>query len=90
MEILEEFQPDTKEFHKENLLEIKLLQRRSKCLEEKNELEAAKDDLERAQFLDNKNPAVRDMLAKLNQKLNTVKFSEYRDLANQYLKEKKF
>jgi hypothetical protein len=71
-------------------LEIKLLQRRSKCLEENNELEGAKDDLERAQFLDNKNPAVKDMLAKINAKLNTVKFAEYRETANQFLKEKKF
>lgn len=65
LEVLEEFHPDTKEFHKENLLEIKLLQRRAKCLEEKDDLEGAKADLDRAQFLDPKNPTVRECLAKI-------------------------
>lgn len=65
LDVLEAFHPDTKEFHKDNLLEIKLLQRRSKCLEERDDFEGAKADLDRAQFLDPKNPAVRDSLSKI-------------------------
>ena len=33
LSIIEEFQADTKEFQRDNVLEIKLLQRRSKCWE---------------------------------------------------------
>ena len=52
LEIIEDFHPDTREFHKENVMEVKLLQRRAKCYEEKLDFEAAKDDLERAQYID--------------------------------------
>jgi len=48
LEVLEDFHTDTREFHKENLLEIKLLQRRARCLEEKEDFEGAKADLDRA------------------------------------------
>jgi len=90
LEVLEDFHTDTREFHKENLLEIKLLQRRARCLEEKEDFEGAKADLDRAQFLDPKNPSVKESIAKIQLKLNTIKFSEYREVANAYLKDKKF
>ena len=58
LDILENFHSDTKDFHTDNLLEVKLLQRRSKCYEVQENWEAAKIDLDRAQLLDKENPAV--------------------------------
>lgn len=57
--IIEEFHTETREFQRENILEIKLLQRRAKCLEEKQDFEGAKADLDRAAMLDRENPQVR-------------------------------
>mgnify|MGYP002396232983 CR=1 FL=1 len=59
LEVIENFQTDTREFQRDNLLEIKLLQRRAKCLEVDEEYEKAKEDLDRAMLLDPQNPAVR-------------------------------
>ena len=52
MAIIDAFMDDTKDFNKDNVLEIKLLQRRSKCYEMKNEFEKAKEDLDKAMMLD--------------------------------------
>jgi hypothetical protein len=90
LRIIEEFYPDTREFQRENILEIKLLQRRAKCFEEKEDFEGAKADLDRAAMLDRENPQVRIAQAKVQQKLNTVQFDKYKEIANNYLKEKKF
>ena len=59
LSIIEEFHPETREFQRENILEIKLLQRRAKCLEEMQDFEGAKADLDRAAMLDKENPQVR-------------------------------
>ena len=88
--IIENFQNDTKDFQKDNVLEVKLLQRRAKCLEIKAEYESAKEDLDRAMFLDPENPAVKDAQTRVQKHLNTIKFDEYRTVANDYLKGKKF
>jgi tetratricopeptide (TPR) repeat protein len=59
LELIEGFQPDTKEFQPDNTLEVKLLQRRAKCYELKDEFELAKQDLDRAMMLDRDNTAVK-------------------------------
>lgn len=59
LELIEGFQPDTKEFQQENTLEVKLLQRRAKCYELSEEFELAKQDLDRAMMLDRDNAAVK-------------------------------
>lgn len=59
IEYVEAFQADTKEFQRENTLEVKLLQRRAKCYEVDEKFEEAKKDLDRAQFLEPTNPAVK-------------------------------
>lgn len=56
---IEAFHPDTKEFQQDNTLEVKLLQRRAKCYEIKEEYELAKQDLDRAMMLDRENTAVK-------------------------------
>jgi hypothetical protein len=43
----------------DNTLEIKLLQRRAKCLEVREDYEQAKEDLDRAHMLDKENPVIR-------------------------------
>ena len=90
LSIIEEFQSETREFQRENILEIKLLQRRAKCLEEKQDFEGAKNDLDRAAMLDKENPQVRIAQQKVQQKLNTIQFDKYKEIGNNYLKEKKF
>ena len=55
LDIIELFQYDTKEFMPDNVLEVKLLQRRAKCYEIKNEFEKAKEDLDKAMILDRNN-----------------------------------
>ena len=87
---IEGFHPDTKEFQQDNTLEVKLLQRRAKCYEVKDEFELAKQDLDRAMMLDRENAAVKLAQQKVQQKLSTIRFEEYREQANNYLKQKQF
>jgi hypothetical protein len=47
LELIDNFQSDTKLFSKENRLEIKVLLRRGKSYENINEIEKAKADLDR-------------------------------------------
>lgn len=88
--MLEAFHPDTREFQRENTLEVKLLQRRARCYEMEEDFEKAKVDLDRASMLDRENPAVRTAKEKVQQKLNTIQFDKYRTQANELLKEKNF
>jgi tetratricopeptide (TPR) repeat protein len=90
LSIIEEFQADTKEFQRDNVLEIKLLQRRSKCWEVQEQFEQAKEDLDKAMLLDPQNPIVRASVKRVQERLNTVKFDEYRSKGNDFLKQKKF
>jgi len=59
-------------------------------LEVKEDYEKAKEDLDRATMLDKENPVIRASKEKVQQKLNTIKFDQYREQANQFLKQKKF
>ena len=59
LEVIDGFHADTREFQNDNTLEIKLLQRRAKCLEVKEDFEKAKEDLDRAHMLDKENPVIR-------------------------------
>lgn len=90
LSMIENFQADTKEFQRDNILEIKLLQRRSKCLEVQEKYEESKVDLDKAQLLDPQNPIVRASLKRVQDKLNTIRFDEYRTQGNEFLKQKKF
>lgn len=89
LDIMAAFQSDTVEFQRDNTLEVKLLQRRSKCYEVQEDYEKAKVDLDKALNLDRQNPAVRLAQKKVQDKLNTISFEKYREMANQFLKEKK-
>lgn len=90
LEYVEAFHTETKEFQNDNTLEVKLLQRRAKCYEVDEKFELAKKDLDRAQFLEPQNAAVKTAAAKVQQKLSTIRFEEYREQANEYLKKKMF
>ena len=57
--IIEAFHSDTRAFQQDNMLEVKLLQRRAKCYEVQEEYEKAKSDLDRAMLLDKNNGAAR-------------------------------
>ena len=85
LEIIENFHADTKEFGRDNLMEVKLLQRRAKCYEVQENWELAKADLDRAQLLDKENPAVNAAQKKVQEKLNTFKFNELKEQADGYL-----
>ena len=41
-------------------------------------------------MLDKENPQVRISQQKVQQKLNTIQFDKYKEIGNNYLKEKKF
>jgi len=56
----------------------------------KEDYEKAKEDLDRASLLDKENPVIRTAKEKVQVKLNTIKFDQYREQANQFLKQKKF
>ena len=82
MKIIEWYHGDVKDFQVDNILEIKLLQRRAKCYEIQNKLEAAKADLDQALILDRDNPAVKSSLDKIQKKLSTINFEEYKEQGN--------
>ena len=82
MKIIEWYHGDAKDFQVDNILEIKLLQRRAKCYEIQNKLEAAKADLDQALILDRDNPAVKSSLDKIQKKLSTINFEEYKEQGN--------
>lgn len=88
--MIEEFHNDTKDFNKDNLLEVKLLQRRAKCFEEGKQWENAKADLDRALMLDKTNAAVVASQKKIQEILNTIKYDELREQANKCLQSKNF
>lgn len=88
--ILDSFHPDTRDFQKDNTLEVKLLMRRAKCYEVQKDFEKAKDDLDRCMLLDPENPQAKVSQQKVQTALNTIKFDEYKDIGNKYLKEKNF
>ena len=70
--LIEEFHADTREFQRDNVLEVKLLQRRAKCYEVKDMLQEARDDLDRAMMLDKENPAVKAAYQKVQTRLNAI------------------
>lgn len=88
--IIEEFQSDTREFNRDCMLEVKLLQRRAKCYEMSEDWEKAKVDLDRALMLDKQNAAVVAAQKKVQDKLNTMKFDEFKEQGNKYLQSKEF
>ena len=51
-----------------------------------DDFEKAKEDLDRAMILDRENPAIRQAQAKVQSKLSTIRFDEYREQANSFLK----
>ena len=66
-------------------MEVKLLQRRAKCYEMQENWELAKEDLDRASLLDKENPAVAAAQKKVQEKLNTIKFDEFKNQADNFL-----
>lgn len=83
--IIEEFHADTREFNKDSFLEVKLLQRRAKCYEMDKEWEKAKADLDRAHMIDRENTSITIAQKKVQDQLNTLKFDEFKEVANKYL-----
>lgn len=90
LQLIEEFHNDTREFNKETNLEVKLLQRRAKCYEQAENWVDAKNDLDKALMYDNQNPAVIASQKKVQEKLNTIQFGEYREEGNKCVKTKEF
>lgn len=56
--VIDVFNSDTRDFNKDNALEVKLLQRRAKCYEVNEQWEQAKADLDKALMMDMNNPTV--------------------------------
>lgn len=86
--IIENFQSETKSFQTNNALEVKILLRRAKCFESKNEMEKAKLDLDKLLILEPQNSEARTMLKLVQVKLDDVTFNMYREQANEHLRNK--
>lgn len=84
------FQNETKLFASNNVLEVKLLLRRAKSLEMQNQWEQAKEDLDKVLMLEPKNSEAQSALKQVSSKLDQLMFGQYREEANELLKQKKF
>lgn len=90
IEIIGNFQNETKLFANQNILEVKLLLRRAKSYEMMTEWEKSKEDLDKVILLEPKNGEAAGLLKTITAKLDELLFKKYRDEANEHLKGKRF
>jgi len=90
IEIINNFQNETKLFASQNVLEVKLLLRRAKSHEMRREWEKSKEDLDKILQLEPKNSEAQGLLKTITSKLDEILFTKYRDEANEHLKNKRF
>lgn len=90
LDVLNNFQNDTKSFQPNNGLEVKLLLRRAKSYEMQEQWELAKKDLDRITALEPKNSEAASLSKTIQNKLDGIMFAKHREEANEYLRQKKF
>ena len=73
-----------------NLFEIKILLRRAKCYEIKNEMEKAQKDVESIEKLSITNPSVLKEVKEIKDKLKIHVVDTYKQKANEYLQKQEF
>jgi len=59
---IDNFQEDTASFQNNNILAVKILMRRAKCYEMTNEIEKAKNDIDKTIILEPRNVEARELL----------------------------
>ena len=75
LNIVNNFQNETKLFASNNVLEVKLLLRRAKSLEMQNQWEQAKLDLDKVLMLEPKNSEAQSALKQVSSKLDQLMFN---------------
>lgn len=73
--VINNFDPETKLFARQNILEVKLLLRRAKALEMQKDWEAAKKDLDKILQLEPKNSEATSLLKTITTKLDELMFT---------------
>jgi len=76
---IDNFQDDTASFQNNNILAVKILMRRAKCYEMTNEIEKAKNDIDKTIMLEPRNVEARELLKSIQIKLDTQLFCQFRD-----------
>lgn len=90
IDIIDQFQNETKSFSKQNALEIKLLMRRQKAYNSMQDYEKCKADLDRVLILEPSLSEANQSLKLVQKKLDEFTFTKYKDEANEFLKKRDF
>lgn len=86
LDLVNNFQNETKSFASNNVLEVKILLRRAKSYEMREEWELAKEDLDKVLLMEPQNSEARSSLKVIQAKLDDVMFNRYREEGNEFLK----
>ena len=90
LSIFNKFKEKIKIKNMNNLFEIKILLRRAKCYEIKNEMEKAQKDVESIEKLSITNPNVLKEVKEIKDKLKIHVVDTYKQKANEYLQKQEF
>ena len=90
LQLIDNFQSDTKPFSRVNVLEVKLLLRRARSHQALEDYEAAKVDLDKILILEPQNGEASGLLKTVQSKLDGVTFTKYREEANKLLQQREF
>ena len=90
LSIFNKFKERIKIKNMNNLFEIKILLRRAKCYEIKNEMEKAQKDVESIEKLSINNPNVLKEVKEIKDKLKIHVVDTYKQKANEYLQKQEF
>ena len=90
LSIFNKFKERIKIKNMNNLFEIKILLRRAKCYEIKNEMEKAQKDVESIEKLSITNPSVLKEVKEIKDKLKIHVVDTYKQKANEYLQKQEF
>jgi tetratricopeptide (TPR) repeat protein len=86
LDIIDSFMNETRTFSRDNRLEVKILLRRGKSYETLQQFEKAKDDLDRAVSLEPQNGEAKNLLKKVQEKLDSILFDSLNKQATDYQK----
>ena len=86
LDLVNNFQNETKSFASNSVLEVKILLRRAKSYEMREDWELAKEDLDKVLLMEPQNSEARSSLKVIQAKLDDVMFNRYREEGNEFLK----
>ena len=90
LDIIFNFNKDTRPFELNRVLEIELLLKKAQCLQINGDLRKAKETLDQASKIDPHNQNIEEMLTSMNEKINKALSEEINNSAKQLQKEGKF